>query len=353
MHSGNKIVSGSFLEGNSFLPETGEFLNSPPVEKLLLNQWNDYKDIKDKADPPDFDKIFHTISSQISSQVSISEKEGLVMEEKQKNFHGLSKKISTKWFYSAAAVFIGLIFLGSVLYKTNVIQFSMKPAIEVTTSKGEKKEIILPDGTKVWLNVDSKIVYNEKFERGYRRVKLYGEAFFDVVKNPKWPFIVETSQLSIKVLGTKFNVKAYSDDKTIETTLESGLISLQQEGKIFGDKSIIIKPQQKATFSKKEQKLLLEDVDSERYTSWKEGRLVFDNEDIHEAMKKMERWYGIKISMIGEKRNDRITLTIKDESIEQAIKLLQYTTATDFTVEKLNKTGKRLFKYEPKKNDIK
>ncbi len=350
MHSRNKIVSGNFSDENKVLSEGGEFLNSPSVEKLLLNQWNDYKDIKDKINSPDFDKIFHAISSQISNAKPASENQEFVIEKNDR----IAKKINNKWLYSAAAIFTGLIFLGSILYKTNVINLSFRHTVEVTTSKGEKKEIILSDGTKVWLNADSKIIYNENFERDYRKVKLYGEAFFDVVKNPNCPFIVETSQLSIKVLGTKFNVKAYADDKTIETTLESGIISLQQDGKKFGsDNSIIIKPQQKATFSKKEQKLVLEDVDSNRYTSWKEGRLVFDNEDIHEAIKKLERWYGLKISMIDYKKNERITLTIIDENIEQAIKLLQYTTATGFTVEKINNTGKRLFKYEPAKVEIK
>ena len=349
MHSGNKIVSGNFSD-EKLLSDGGEFLNSPPVEKLLLSQWNDYQDIKEKTNSPDFDKIFLTISSQISNAETISEKQEFVIEKKYK----IAKKLNTKWLYSAAAILTGMVFLISILYKTNVIKFSLSQTVEVSTSKGERKEIILSDGTKIWLNSGSKIVYNEKFEKGNRKVKLFGEAFFDVVKNPQWPFIVETSQLSIKVLGTKFNVKAYSEDKTIETTLESGLISLQQEGKKSGsDNTFIIKPQQKATFNKKEQKLLLEDVDSYRYTSWKEGRLVFDNDDIHEAIIKLEKRYGIKISMIGEKKNDRITLTITDEGIEQAIKLLQYTTATGFIVENLNNSSKRLFKYEPAKVGIK
>ena len=331
------------MEGNTILSATGEVLNSPAVEKLLFNQWDNFQDIKNSTPSPDFDKIFGSISSGISVPEH-------TIAPVQKHSVKAVKKLNTRWLYSAAAIFVGLIVVGTIFYKMNVAGISMGDISVITTSKGEKKEIVLPDGSKVWLNADSKITYKNKFGSDFRKVNLYGEAYFDVVKNPKWPFLVETSQLTVKVLGTKFNVKAYQDDKTIETTLESGLISLQQGNSLFRDEnSILVKPQQRATFDKKEKRLLLENVDSERYTSWKEGRLVFDNEEIHEAIKKLERWYGLKISMMNDSRNDRITLTITDEGIEEAIKLLQYTTASGFAVEKINTKEKLIFKYEHKK----
>jgi ferric-dicitrate binding protein FerR (iron transport regulator) len=343
MSSENREKFDDRLERNRILSGTGEFLNSPAVENLLLDQWNNFQDIKNTSPSPDFDKIFGSISSKLPSPE-------LSVEPEPKRVGKPIKGMSVRWLYSAAAMVAGLIILGGFLYKMNVVPIFSGDISEITTSKGEKKEIILPDGTKVWLNADSKIIYKNKFGSDLRKVKLFGEAYFDVVKNPKWPFLVETSQLTIKVLGTKFNVKAYQDDKTIETTLESGLISLQQGGKLFrSGNSILVKPQQKATFSKKEHRLLLENVDSKRFTSWKEGRLVFDNEEIHEAIKKLERWYGLKISMMNECRNDRITLTITDEGIEDAIKLLQYTTASGFKVENLNTREKLIYKYEHKK----
>lgn len=327
---------------NRFLSGTEDFYPDPKVNQALLTQWENTDEVKKSTSPPDFSKIFEAIQEKIPD-TKATEDTNPSLQEKRTVFR-------LGWIYAAAAIILGVLLLGGLAWKARKGNLSFGNLAEVSTSSGEKKEVILPDGSKVWLNADSKISFQEKFDKKYRKVKLIGEAYFDVTKNPEWPFFVETSQLSIRVLGTKFNVKAYKEDKIIETTLESGLISLQGYGGFFKkDNTLLVKPQQKATLSINDHHLSLENVDSRRYTSWKEGKLVFDNEEIHQAIKKLERWYGLKIKMLSDTRNDHITLTITHENIAEAIKLLQYTTASGFMVEKINTKEKTVYKYEPRK----
>ena len=106
-----------------------------------------------------------------------------------------------------------------------IIRYSRQKAEKLLSTKGSRSRSLLPDGTTVWLNAGSKLYYENDFN-GTREVRLEGEAFFDVVKQTDRPFIVHTSGIDIKVLGTAFNVKSYPEDKTVETTLYRGLVQV-------------------------------------------------------------------------------------------------------------------------------
>jgi len=161
---------------------------------------------------------------------------------------------------------------------------------------GNQSKLILSDNTVVWLNAGSRLVYPTFFNGKTREVLLFGEAFFEVSKNAEKPFIVKTSDIEIKVLGTQFNVSAYAEDKVIQTVLKEGSVAIRQNSASFFDKEIVLKPNQMASFSKSSNETMLYDVDASYYTLWTKGLLSFDDVDFNRILKKVERFYNISVN---------------------------------------------------------
>ena len=162
---------------------------------------------------------------------------------------------------------------------------------------GKKSMIVLSDGTKVWLNAGSQFIYPSSFLRKKREVVLIGEAYFDVAKNLEKPFIVRTSDIHVKVLGTKFDVSAYPEDPIIETILEEGSVSLEimSKGLLGRSEEILLKPNQRVSLNKESGETKIREVDVSMYTSWKDGMLKSEKEDLARLIKKVERYYNIDI----------------------------------------------------------
>ena len=161
---------------------------------------------------------------------------------------------------------------------------------------GNQSKLILSDNTVVWLNAGSRLVYPTFFNGKTREVLLFGEAFFEVSKNAEKPFIVKTSDIEIKVLGTQFNVSAYAEDKVIQTVLKEGSVAIRQNNATFFDREIVLKPNQMASFSKNSNETMLYDVDASYYTLWTKGLLSFDDVDFNRILKKVERFYNISVN---------------------------------------------------------
>ncbi len=232
---------------------------------------------------------------------------------------------------------------------------------EVSVSYGSKSRIVLPDGSVVNLNSGSKIRYPSHFEND-RSVFIEGEVFFNVKKDAKHPFYVHTSDITIKVLGTVFNVKSYPEENTIETTLVSGSVQIFDNNEKQADKDkakqiATLSPNQKALFLKNNREMttvsnetkvhktemepispnmiILNKVKTEVTTAWKDNRLVFDNEKFELLLPKLERWYNIEIiNDFPEINTSRFTGKFDLETIEQALKALQITTPFNYTMEK-------------------
>lgn len=190
---------------------------------------------------------------------------------------------------------------------------------------GQKSVLFLRDGTKVWLNAASRISYAKNFTgHDTRDVYLEGEAFFDVAHDEDRPFIVHTSSIRIKVLGTSFNVKSYSEEKTIETTLIRGKVRIEQSdatGSRIGD--VELKPNQQAVFIKESKILNITEVVADNSGSWRRERLVFDEALISDVILQMERWFNIKIHFEDKASMDcRLTASIENESLEDVLKLM-------------------------------
>ncbi len=159
---------------------------------------------------------------------------------------------------------------------------------------GKTSEIQLSDGTKVFLNAGSRLAYPEKFTGKSREVYLLGEAFFDVKHDQSHPFIVQVSDLRIKVLGTRFNISAYPTDNVIETVLAEGKVRMEQNNAGLFERATEMLPNQLASFDRITKKIKIKIVDTDNYTSWTAGILKFESTDLSRILKQVERFYNIR-----------------------------------------------------------
>ena len=185
---------------------------------------------------------------------------------------------------------------------------------------GAKTQLLLPDGTRVWLNSGSSLSYPSAFNAKSRNVKLKGEAYFEVVKNARKPMIVSTGHLKVEVYGTKFNVNAFADDGVIKTTLVEGKVTLISED----HKKYILTPGYSASYSIKQKKIQLTKVEEmDAYTGWREGKLLFHNIRFTAIIRELERWYNVDIQLTDKSLgNDVLYATFFDENIEQVLAIL-------------------------------
>ncbi|MBL7970654.1 MAG: FecR domain-containing protein [Prolixibacteraceae bacterium] len=160
---------------------------------------------------------------------------------------------------------------------------------------GDRSKIALADGTIVWLNAGSQLIYPSFFAGKQREVTLYGEALFEVRKDEQHPFIVKTAMLDVRVLGTIFNVSAYNEDHTIQTVLKEGKVAIREHGALFFDKDIVLQPSQMALFNKANSEMNISKVNTDDYIIWAEGLLSFNNTEINRVIPKIERYFNIRL----------------------------------------------------------
>jgi len=232
-----------------------------------------------------------------------------------------------------AAVFVLAFVLGSLsLYLKNKSERNALSAQynTIDVPYGQRSQITLYDGTMVWLNSGTKLKYPVIFSPNSRDVIIEGEAYFNVAKDTQHPFVVRVGKLKVEVLGTHFNVCAYLDENEFSTTLEEGCINVYDSD---NGKYIKMKPGEQVILNRKTDALKLWSVDTSLYTSWKENLLKFSNATFEEVIKKMERWYDVKITVApGINTNERFTMTIKTESIREMLQLVSKTTKIDYEI---------------------
>jgi transmembrane sensor len=166
----------------------------------------------------------------------------------------------------------------------------------VVVPYGKRTQIILPEGTKIWLNSGSKLVYPAVFDGDARKVYLEGEGIFEVAHNEFAPFFVNTKDLSIKVLGTIFNVSAYPDDQYSSTVLKQGQIEVSnRRTSVFARKKLVLLPGTKAVYHPDEKILEQSQVNPEDYLSWRDGYLIFHSERLDNILKHLGRYYNVNI----------------------------------------------------------
>ena len=200
----------------------------------------------------------------------------------------------------------------------------------LSTPLGGEYQLVLPDGSKVWLNSGSTLRFPTAFIGSERIVELKGEAYFDIAKNPKMPFLVRTNNaMDIKVLGTQFNVMAYDDEKNINTTLIEGSVEvLKESGKTT------LKPGQEAILNKRSGNIKVASADLEQAIAWKNGYFIFYNENIESIMRKVSRWYNVDIVYQGNLNNKDFVGTIsRNKNVSELLKMLELTGAIHFSID--------------------
>jgi len=234
------------------------------------------------------------------------------------------------YFRNAAAVLlIPLLLASGFLLKQNNEQSATYT--ELTSPKGSRIQFVLPDGTSGFLNGGSTLRYKSDFSRD-RHLSLDGECFFNVSKNKDLPFVVKTHAADIKVLGTHFDVCAYKGDNELTTTLEEGSVLVLN--KLKNTKSIL-KPGQQNKIDLTTGYMSVTEVNTDLYTSWTYEMLRFDNTPFFDVVRKMERWYGVKIKIDDNVlQNEFYTMTIKTESLREMLQLLSYTTTMNYKIDK-------------------
>ncbi|HJZ41027.1 MAG TPA: FecR family protein [Bacteroidales bacterium] len=298
--------------------------------------------------------------NEVSEKVFLNLQQQIKAAQNQREFK--QKRILPRYYWYAASLlfFVALALFFRPKFNTDTL-IADNRFLEVIVPVGQRSQLILPDGTKVWLNAGTNFKYPANFLKNSREVHLSGEAFFDVShQRNNLPFIVHLKEnLSVRVLGTEFNVKSYDTDKIIETTLVNGSIRLVKENTLNQViQELSLKPNEKALYEKESKQIVISSLlrkdekegsqinentsigkdklinEIELVTAWKNEELVFHDETFEEIAVRMERWYGLKITVNDESlKKERFTgKFVNNESIYQILDIfnrsesIQYTT---------------------------
>jgi ferric-dicitrate binding protein FerR (iron transport regulator) len=189
----------------------------------------------------------------------------------------------------------------------------------ITTPRAGQYELILPDGSKVWLNSESSIKFPVSFTGSFRLVEITGEAFFEVAENHEMPFRVKTAGITVEVLGTSFNVRAYADESSVNTTLVEGSVLIASP---VSQTNII--PGQMASADGSGQISVENDVDIDEIIAWKEGLFIFNSETIEQIMNQIARWYDVKIEYEGEMPEKTFSgIVSRYSNVSQLLKIME------------------------------
>lgn len=218
-----------------------------------------------------------------------------------------------------------------VINKTDTIATGLEPKPEnlnqLIVPYGKSSSIRLPDGTLAFLSAGTSLFYPSAFNKKRREIHLIGEGFFEIAHNPEKPFVVNTAGLDVEALGTKFNLSAFPTDKVVETVLVEGKVSLKEKGFNLLKNEIILEPNQRAEYNRESTRTSITEVNVMNYISWHKGFLDFETLELNRVIKRLERYYNIKITwndpVLGMRR---ITgkLTLKEE-VEKVLDVLAKT----------------------------
>jgi transmembrane sensor len=198
----------------------------------------------------------------------------------------------------------------------------------VATPRGGRYQVVLPDGSQVWLNAASSIRFPTAFTGKERTVEITGEAYFEVAKNKALPFVVKVNNSEVRVFGTHFNVMAYNDEAAIKTTLLEGSVQFSN-----GSASYMLKPGQQSELNKSGQVKVISDVDVDNVVAWKNNLFVFENADIEDIMRQLSRSYDVDI-VYNKKVNDRFFAEIPTTSkLSEVLKALELTGKVNFDIQ--------------------
>jgi len=340
------LIEGS---GNdSVRDENTQWINANPENKEFFDRlrqvWAEQEDFTSLL-KENREKDWKKVSSVFKDQNPIPSK-------------GKTIRLYSRWWQRIAAVFLLFICttVGYFIGRENTQQAFLPGSVayhEIVVPIGEKSEMTLSDGSRIWINAGSKVRFPNQFNDKSRDIWLDGEAYFEVASDKTKPFLVHTSDIDVRVYGTKFNLKAYADEDIIEATLVEGLVSLETRNLLNNTKEeVFLKPNHKAIYLKKRTKSLeseiIHEISSplkprkivisnpikvESSISWREGKLEFFEESFENIAVKLERRFGVEIRIEHDQiKKIKYTGVLKNISIEQALKAIQLTANFNYVI---------------------
>lgn len=316
-----KFLAGEISEAE--LDSLKIWLSSDQVNRRVFDEENEIwheSGLKTKYEHFQPDKAW----PEISSKLGIGERRSAPIIILNKNHFSL---------LIVAATIALLVAIGGLtirfIEKNSAGKFTIA-ATTVRTDEGEKAHILLADSTCVFMNSGSTMEYPTDYNIKERKVKLSGEAFFDVRTNPGKPFVVQLGRMSVSATGTRFNILSYGNESRIETTLEEGKIQVS----IAGQETIDIKSGQQVVYFVKTDKAIIRDVSTETYTSWKENKLRFDDTSFEEVLRKIARRYNVTFEIRNRDLLElKYTATFIDESIEDVMQMLKTVSPINYKID--------------------
>ena len=198
----------------------------------------------------------------------------------------------------------------------------------ISTPRGGQYELMLSDGSKVWLNAASSLRFPASFVGKERKVELLGEAYFEVAKNAAMPFKVKVHGMEVEVLGTHFNINSYDNESMIRTTLLEGSVKINKN-----NSSSLLKPGEQAQMNKAGEIKIINNVDVEEAIAWKEGKFQFDKADIHDIMRQLARWYDVDVEYKGTVSSHFGGTISRDVNLSQVLNMLHLTGEVNFQIQ--------------------
>ncbi|MGK4225859.1 FecR family protein [Parabacteroides distasonis] len=267
---------------------------------------------------------------EVIKQMGDEMKEDIFLEVNRRIHRNLRKRFWLKASAIAASIALLLGVSNYISYHEGYKNQNSQ-MVEMANPMGMRSSIVLSDGTRVILNAGTTLSYPTAFVSNQREVKVNGEAFFEVSHDKDHPFIVSAENVKVKVLGTKFNVKAYKEDDHIEVTLTEGKVGVGLRGH---HDMMYISPGQQALFNKMKQSFSKYEVNLDYYTSWKEGKFYFKSVTFLEIAKQLERRFNVHISVEPAKLQRTVFSGdfVRGENLEQILRIITADKRTDYTM---------------------
>lgn len=324
-------ISGKIKpEELQFLRDRLNNASDDEIAESLGEIWNGDID-ESKVSQEQFERMRSRLDNTIAN-ISLLKEDAVSRHPERKNI----RTVGMRWLKIAAGLLLPIL-LVTTLYLYEERNALANSVIAFSTTKGERASVILPDGTKVTLNYDSKISYKPlTYNRGYREVYFEGEAYFDVAKNKDCPFLIDNKNLCVQVLGTKFNLSSRQKNPSATLALNEGSVRVSA---VKSGISKDVKPGEVAVLDKQSGSIRVAMVDNiDAYKAWQSNEIVFSDTQLNHVIETLEDIYDIRIDVRSRKKIDGFNGTLPTNNLLQALNILRSAYGFRYTIEGQNIT---------------